>query len=144
MIKMKFLTVALLLSMFILFAETTKAQFFLEVPDSIVVGDSASAGIDMDGKKLIGIVAPDTLEQDTLTFWTSPNGTTWKKVYTDKGFGIVELKVGIKAGCFNGLYDANRWYFLERYLKIQYGPTGADVDATGVNDLFKMVIGGYQ
>ena len=140
--KMKFLTVAL--SLILLFAGNVKAQFFLEIPDSIAVGDSASAGVDMNGKKLIGIVAPDTLEQDTLTFWTSANGTTWKKVYTDKGSGIIEVKVGIKAGSFNGLYDANQWYFLERYLKIQYGPTGADVDATGAKDHFKIVTGGYQ
>ena len=135
-----------LLFLFLLLSAPTHAQFFVDLSDSIAVGDSASAGVDMKSMHLIAIVTPDTLANDTLTFWTSQDNSTWEKVYINVGNATAsaELKIIVVAGKYNILAPKEA-YFLRRYLKIQYGTDANDggTDAAGANDLFTIIAGYY-
>lgn len=140
----KYNLLILLITLCLLPAGLTHAQFFQELSDSIAVGDSASAGVDIKSMHLIAILAPDTLQVDTVTFWTSSDNVTWKKVYVNNGMGVVsaELKVVLVAGKYNVLAPKEA-FFLRRYVKIQYGGSAYDTDAAGANDLFTIIAGYY-
>jgi hypothetical protein len=129
----------------ILISAPAQAQFFVDLRDSIAVGDSASAGVDLKSQRLLAILAPDTLQVDTVTFWTSQDNVTWKKVYINAGSGAVstELKVVLVAGKYNVLTPKEA-YFLRRYVKIQYGTSAnGGTEATGANDRFTLIAGYY-
>lgn len=140
----KYNLLILLIAYCLLSYSSTNAQFFVDLPDSIAVGDSASHGVDLKSQHLIAILAPDTLQVDTVTFWTSQDNATWKKVYVNAGSGAVstELKVVLVAGKYNVLTPKEA-FFLRRFVKIQYGGSAYDTDATGANDLFTIIAGYY-
>ncbi|HAV56608.1 MAG TPA: hypothetical protein DCX45_03600 [Acinetobacter junii] len=135
-----------LLFLLLLLSVPARAQFFQELPDSIAVGDSASAGVDLKSMHLLAISTPDTLANDTLTFWTSPDNVTWEKVYFNSGSGSIstELKIIVVAGKYNVLAPKEVFFF-RRYIKIQYGTDANDggTDAAGANDLFTIIAGYY-
>jgi hypothetical protein len=134
----------LIIFIFALIAVPSRAQFFVELSDSIAVGDSASHGVDLKSMHLLAIIAPDTLQVDTVTLWTSQDNATWEKVYVNAGSGAVstELKIVLVDGKYNVLAPKEA-YFLRRYIKIQYGGDAYDTDAAGANDLFTIIAGYY-
>jgi len=119
-----------------------QAQFFKSEIGSIVVGDSASDVIDLEDKKLISILPlVDTVEEDTLTFWTSDSSAgTFHKVYTDS----VELVMRIAGRKLSVVQNPDKFYGLLRYIKIQYGAGAEDVDAADATDNFRIYYGYYR
>ncbi len=89
---------------------------------TIANGASLSGAVDLGGRKLVGIIMPDTWTAAALTFQASPDGTNFFNVYDDP----TERRLTVAASYYSAL-NISDWVGF-RWLKIRSGTAASAVN----------------
>lgn len=103
---------------------------------AIANGESLSAGINLQGGRLVGILMPGTWTAADLTFQSSLDGSTFADLYDDEG-----NEVTVVADASQFIVPLAPAKFLgARYLKVRSGTSGTPVNQGGARTIQLVMI----